>query len=266
LNSKTHKNMSCFSCTNNAIPANARKPVRRARLGLRLQTPGTSPSIVWRILIISAVPQITEDARHALAEKVESAWYQAARASTSSCIETSTRLIGASATSSAISLELAALATFLALSSGRRGLVYYNGHGNWAGGDRTRSEWDTWNGTVSAAQVTDAFANTAPGSLVLVVSDSCSSGAMIESTRPAARHGRWALLAACSVSEDAFEENDGGVFTVWGLLPTLVSLVSATSKVTLSALEAGIESRIDIPDSDPLLATGSSELNALPLF
>lgn len=284
------------------------KPIQRhPRLGLQLSLSGTlnpsrplntlkatgtkesqkdsqketpkAPLNVWRTLVISAVPEVSSEARHAIAANIEGAWRAASAASGTSGIESSTRLIGTDASPSAISSELTRMAAFLAQGPGHRGLVYYNGHGSWAGGDTSRAEWDAWGGSVTAAQVTDAFASVAPGSFVLVISDSCSSGAMFEGRRPAAQHGRWALLAACSVSEDAFEENDGGVFSVWGLLPTLAALsgsgsgagsasasASAFGSITLSALEAGAQERLDIPGSEPLLACGSSVLYTLPLF
>jgi len=209
-------------------------------------------SLQWRALVLADIPDIgiaadaTETARVAAA--LSARW--------------GTRLVATDAwfgpvvSRKALLPKLAELAAWVA--EPHRGVwIYKNGHGNdcpraAASGGGLEDMWCLWGGgTLHADELSAAFAATHAASALVVVSDNCSSGTMLRGP------GMWASIGACTDTQDALADCDGGVFTEEALLPVLEGSRDLRS---LRAVFDAACARIDLPTSTPQLHAGTIAL------
>ena len=108
-------------------------------------------------------------------------------------------------------------------------LIFYGGHGNQVrdiDGDESDGLDECWvlqgGGIILDDVLTDMLAGAPPSATFVVVSDSCSSGTMIDSCRwKNKQQARWAAFSSCRDNQDALSSSEGGVFTTWGFLGAL---------------------------------------------
>ena len=190
-----------------------------------------------RLLIISCIPEFGAAASQTLEKAVEAALTKAAvaaaaRKSTATASAAAVEvcsLCGPSVSKARILPELKRLAEYAAGGPGRRAIVFYTGHGDQMAdrsGDEADGRDEFWRVPSGPPVIDDdisrVFASTPthPESLVLLISDSCSSGTMIDRALMPAKSA-WATIAACRDSESALSTSDGGAFTLFGLIPAL---------------------------------------------
>lgn len=128
------------------------------------------------------------------------------------------------------------------LSAGSRLYIFMLGHGNQIpdqDGDESDGRDEAYqlpDGLVTDDWITDTLAGAPSSASVVLVSDHCSSGSMIDVKR-AARHGvqvGWFALGGCQDHEDAMMSGDGNV-----MLTHLLYLLGSMSDADLRALTLG---------------------------
>lgn len=239
---------------------------------LQTQTPNT------HILVISCIPEFGVKAATSLAECVKKALLSrlpapphvvAPPSPPPPIVET---LVGSQASKTAVLGAIKRVAAFTAGGENRRGWVYYSGHGDQtrdaAGGDETVDHLDEFwklpsGGALLDDEITAALVQTPTRktSLNIFISDSCSSGTMIDAN-PSSSNTNWVLISACRDNENALATFDGGVFTMFGLIPALTTI-----KTPLTAAELFRGIKIDIPDQHVSLHSSRPDIaSSLPLF
>lgn len=147
-------------------------------------------------------------------------------------------------------------------SPDRKAIVYYFGHGNQIrdmNGDEPdgRDEiWQTQN--IVDDEITLVFSNINITSYLFLFSDSCSSGSMIDDNNKQ----NWATISSSNDVQDSLAMTDGGVFTMYGLIPALDQLKIITPKT----VHDYIAKTIDIPTQTSILRTGRSNVENIGLF
>ena len=123
----------------------------------------------------------------------------------------------------------------------QRVIIYYFGHGSQvrdASGDEADGMDETWaTPGIVDDEITAVFGAIHDTSRLYLLSDSCSSGSMIDATnaRP------WATLGSTSDAQDALATSDGGAFTLWGLLPALAEARNHTPTELHARIAAGLQ-------------------------
>ena len=129
----------------------------------------------------------------------------------------------------AVARELLEHHTALATEESVPLIVLYNGHGDQKFGSKREADGadEMWQpgggGTLYDDDITAILVGAAPSvspPFVCLISDSCSSGTMIDT--PASHPARaWASIGACADAQSAVAVYNGGVFSYWGLFPAL---------------------------------------------
>lgn len=128
------------------------------------------------------------------------------------------------------------------LSAGSRLYIFMLGHGNQItdlDGDESDGRDEAYqlpDGYVTDDWITDALVGAPASASVILVSDHCSSGSMIDAKR-AARNGTqvgWFALGGCQDHEDAMMSSEGNV-----MLTHLLALLASLSDADLRALTLG---------------------------
>jgi hypothetical protein len=110
-----------------------------------------------------------------------------------------------------------------------KGIVYYFGHGDQVrdrNGDETDGmdeKWVTQN--ILDDEISTIFNYIHNKSVLYLFSDSCSSGSMIDKK---INNKNWVTFSSSNDKQDSLTTSEGGVFTVWGLLPALEALCNPT--------------------------------------
>ena len=147
-------------------------------------------------------------------------------------------------------------------SPNRKAIVYYFGHGdqirdgNGDEPDRKDEIWRTQN--IVDDVITSIFANINIKSYLFLFSDSCSSGSMIDNNNKK----NWATISSSNDIQDSLAMSDGGVFTVYGLIPALSQLQIITPKT----IHDYILKAIDIPSQTSILRSGQQGVVNIGLF
>jgi len=107
----------------------------------------------------------------------------------------------------------------------RKAIIYYNGHGNQTkdlDGDESDGMDEYWHlmggGKMLDDEISKIFKDISDKSFLLLLNDNCSSGTMIDkrlNDRP------WVCLSSCQDHQDSLACGDGGIFTLYGLIPGL---------------------------------------------
>jgi Caspase domain len=174
-------------------------------------------------------------------------------------------LVGLDANRERVLKSLSAVATHLSKPNGRC-FVYYNGHGDQfkdANGDEADGKDEFWKlmggGIVVDDEISRIFLSTHKTSLLCMICDHCSSGTMIDarinSTTP------WIQISSCKDVEDATASSDGGMFTLFGLIPALELLKQNSGGGCFTAMQlyAEISKRIEIPTQHCSIQDSSGE-------
>jgi hypothetical protein len=157
--------------------------------------------------------------------------------------------------------ELAELAEWLTVPQ-RKAIVFYNGHGDQTrdrGGDEADGMDEFWRlaggGCVLDDEISKIFATKgiASGSALLLISDSCSSGTMIDLSLFPKERGNWCTIGACRDAESALASSEGGIFTLFGLIPALDAGANTASDIVSYVRKA-----IDIPSQKVFLQDTNS--------
>jgi hypothetical protein len=117
------------------------------------------------------------------------------------------------------------VANFLKHDGKRIAFIYYYGHGNQVkdyNGDESDGKDEYWalygGGNVLDDEISEIFKHIPKHSKLILWSDSCSSGTMID--RPL-NSANWITYTSCRDCQDALTTFDGGVATIWAFMPIL---------------------------------------------
>lgn len=174
-----------------------------------------------------------------------------------------TEILGNNVTLANVRAALHAVNTYLS-SPGRQAIVYYNGHGDQIpdhSGDEPDGKDEVWRlmggGIMVDDEISLIFSGINEQSYLWLISDSCSSGTIID--RQLNNHP-WMCLTSCNAWQDSVASIDGGMFTLFGLLPAIQCCN------TLREIYQYICSVLDIPTQTPEAEVTRDSLWDIPLF
>lgn len=117
--------------------------------------------------------------------------------------------------------EMKNIASFLELSN-NKAIIYYFGHGNQirdVNGDELDGKDEIWSTqNILDDEISYIFENINVNSRLYLISDSCSSGSMIDNK---INNKNWVSISSSNDIQDSLTSSEGGVFTCWGLIPCL---------------------------------------------
>jgi hypothetical protein len=196
----------------------------------------------WHVLVLAGIGEFGDESAKNLEAKLRKTIEDKCR---SSGIEVSYHsLVGSQVNRQNAISSLKRAAGYLEHPN-RRVLLYYNGHGDQQR-DRNNDEDDGkdeyWKlmggGVVLDDELSAMFGGIHESSYLWIISDNCSSGTMLDrqlNDRP------WILLSSCQDHQDSLASSEGGIFTLFGILPHL------TSVDTVRQLAERLRQSIDIP-------------------
>lgn len=144
-----------------------------------------------------------------------------------------------------------------------KGIVYYFGHGdqvrdrNGDEPDGMDEKWVTQN--ILDDELSLIFNSIHNKSVLYLFSDSCSSGSMIDKKL---NNKNWITFSSCNDRQDSLTTSEGGVFTLWGILPALELFTNPTPR----ELHKFITSSLCINTQSPLLHAGNNILLDKKMF
>tara|TARA_B110000908_G_C10224755_1_gene437325 strand:+ start:1165 stop:1806 length:642 start_codon:yes stop_codon:yes gene_type:complete len=111
----------------------------------------------------------------------------------------------------------------------KKAIIYYYGHGDQIrdrSGDEKDGKDEIWQTQrIIDDEISKIFANIHDSSTLYLFSDSCSSGSMIDEYY---NKKDWVTLSSANDRQDSLATSDGGVFTLWGLIPALENVKECT--------------------------------------
>tara|TARA_Y100000389_G_scaffold190034_1_gene214464 strand:- start:421 stop:1065 length:645 start_codon:yes stop_codon:yes gene_type:complete len=112
-----------------------------------------------------------------------------------------------------------------------KAIIYYYGHGDQIrdrSGDEKDGKDEIWQTQgILDDEISKIFKDINNSSTLYLFSDSCSSGSMIDKKY---NKKNWVTISSSNDRQDSLATSDGGVFTIWGLIPALKNLKSVTPK------------------------------------
>lgn len=182
-----------------------------------------------KLLIISYVPEIAcrnRDAMKTIATDVENAFKNASK--NKKCVLDVTKILERN--KNLVISNLKEIAEYLKTPN-KKAIVYYYGHGDQVR-DRSGDEkdgkdeiWKTQN--ILDDELSKIFSEIDDSSRLYIFSDSCSSGSMIDTYY---NKKDWVTISSANDRQDSLATSDGGVFTLWGLIPALNNLDMCTPR------------------------------------
>lgn len=113
----------------------------------------------------------------------------------------------------------------------KKAIVYYYGHGDQitdTSGDEKDGKDEIWQTQgIIDDEISKIFANIHDTSTLYLFSDSCSSGSMIDEYY---NKKDWVTISSANDRQDSLATSDGGVFTLWGLIPALETIDDCTPR------------------------------------
>lgn len=113
----------------------------------------------------------------------------------------------------------------------KKAIVYYYGHGDQitdTSGDEKDGKDEIWQTQgIIDDEISKIFANIHDTSTLYLFSDSCSSGSMIDEYY---NKKDWVTISSANDRQDSLATSDGGVFTLWGLIPALETIKNCTPR------------------------------------
>lgn len=146
----------------------------------------------------------------------------------------------------------------------RKAIIYYNGHGDQTkdlDGDESDGMDEYWSlehgERMMDDEISEIFSDISEKSFLLLINDNCSSGTMIDKKK---NDRPWVCLSSCQDYQDSLACKDGGVFTLYGLIPSLEKCI------TIKELHRGILDHIDIKTQTPMITMTRRSLLDVELF
>ena len=181
-----------------------------------------------KLLIVCYVPEIAsrnKNAMKTIANDVENAFKKASKErckiETVKILQRNKRLV---------IKNLESISNYLETPN-KKAIVYYYGHGDQVR-DRSGDEkdgkdeiWQTQN--ILDDEISKIFSSIHDSSKLYLFSDSCSSGSMIDKYY---NKKDWVTISSSNDRQDSLATSDGGVFTLWGLIPALNTLDKCTPR------------------------------------
>lgn len=113
----------------------------------------------------------------------------------------------------------------------KKAIVYYYGHGDQirdTTGDEKDGKDEIWQTQgIIDDKISKIFANIHDSSTLYLFSDSCSSGSMIDEYY---NRKNWVTISSANDRQDSLATSEGGVFTLWGLIPALENIENCTPR------------------------------------
>lgn len=175
-----------------------------------------------KLLVISYVPEIAYDKKNLenIANKIDDVFKSVAN-KYDQIIE-SVKIIEINR--ALVLKELENIAKYLELPN-HKAIVYYFGHGdqvNDISGDEIDGKDEIWKTqNILDDEISIIFNNIHEKSMLTLFSDSCSSGSMIDIYY---NKKTWVSISSSNDVQDSLSTSDGGVFTLFGLIPALENL------------------------------------------
>lgn len=145
----------------------------------------------------------------------------------------------------------------------KKAIVYYYGHGDQIrdkSGDEKDGKDEIWQTQgIIDDEISKIFANIHDSSILYLFSDSCSSGSMIDEYY---NKKNWVTISSANDKQDSLATSDGGVFTLWGLIPALESIHDCTPR----KLHEYIKKNVQIKSQTSLLHYIKKETLDTPIF
>ena len=152
--------------------------------------------------------------------------------------------------------ELKSLSYFLR-DAGNKAYIYYYGHGDQVSdysGDEVDGKDEIWRTQgILDDEISSFFTDINSSSRLYLFSDSCSSGSMIDKELV---QSNWVTISSSNDKQDSLATSDGGVFTLWGLIPAIENI----NGITPVSLHNWVRDNIDIPSQTSLLHYGNEEI------
>lgn len=180
-----------------------------------------------KILIICYVPEIAckdkESMKH-ISTKVEEAFKKASKSNVLDIVKILER------NRSLVFENLKEIAQDLHKPN-KKAIIYYYGHGDQIrdmSGDEKDGKDEIWQTQgIIDDEISKIFANIHDTSTLYLFSDSCSSGSMIDEYY---NKKDWVTISSANDRQDSLATSDGGVFTLWGLIPALETIKDCTPR------------------------------------
>jgi hypothetical protein len=217
-----------------------------------------------KMLIIAYVPEIARvdsNAMGRIAETVENAFGASAKlyGSKIDC----TKIV--SVNHALVIKELKNMADFLS-NKNNKGIIYYYGHGDQVIDKSGKEEdgydeiWTTQK--IKDDEISEIFNIIDDESYLFLFSDSCSSGSMIDRY---SNTKNWVTISSSNDKQDSLATSDGGVFTLFGLIPGLNEM-NKTHSHTPKSIHNYVVSNIQLGTQDSLLHYGNDTIGDINIF
>lgn len=213
------------------------------------------------------IPEIGEASSKALSDRIEKAFFSSLAEQEKQLSHR--KIIGRAITREKV-LDCLHQAAEILSTPDQKVFVYYNGHGDQArdtSGDEADGKDELWKlmggGRILDDEITLIFKDKIhKTSILILISDNCSSGTMLDRKLfSSASGGSWICLSSCRDHQDSLATSEGGVFTLYGLIPALEA-----GKRTIRDIYAHIQKEIQIPSQHPFLEVSSEKVLEVDLF
>jgi hypothetical protein len=128
-----------------------------------------------------------------------------------------------------------------------KSIIYYFGHGDQVkdfNGDELDGKDEIWKTqNILDDEISNIFKNINVDSRLYLFSDSCSSGSMIDKK---INNKSWISLSSSNDLQDSLSTSEGGVFTLWGLIPCLENTLKNNSKLSFNDIYLFVKNNIFI--------------------
>lgn len=206
----------------------------------------------YRLLIISYVPEFSNSKDIAI--KVKDMFQQKLR----DCrdVEFNSIEMITSKNHNRVMNELSSFSYFLK-DPNCRAYIYYYGHGDQVrdyNGDEQDGRDEIWKTQdILDDTISNFFKDINEKSRLYLFSDSCSSGSMIDKK---ISQSNWVTISSCNDIQDSLATSDGGVFTLWGLIPSFENIKNPTPLL----IHRYVLGNLQIPSQKTMLHFGKDNL------
>jgi hypothetical protein len=126
----------------------------------------------------------------------------------------------------------------------QKAIIYYYGHGDQVrdiSGDEKDGKDEIWQTQgIIDDEISKIFSSIHDSSTLYLFSDSCSSGSMIDKYY---NKKDWVTISSANDKQDSLATSDGGVFTLWGLIPALETITDCTPRMIYEYIIKNIQIR-----------------------
>ena len=205
-----------------------------------------------KLLIICYVPELAYGNNMAnIANKIQNSFYSCSRKYNTNII--CEKILQRNR--NLVIMKLNELANYLEHND-RRAIIYYYGHGDQirdTNGDEKDGKDEIWQTQgIIDDEISKIFNKIHKTSYLWLFSDSCSSGSMIDIYY---NKQNWITISSANDVQDSLATADGGIFTMFGLLPSLENVKEHTANNIYKFICANI----DIPTQKSILNCGGNK-------